>query len=114
MADRERDQAIDGESQAETDDPQNDFASLFEASRHSHDMRIQRDAKIEGTIVSIGEEWVFVDVGGKSDGTIARDELLDDKGQFHAKIGDSVTAYVVSTSRRGNPSQQKNDRGRVG
>ncbi|MGB6064541.1 MAG: S1 RNA-binding domain-containing protein [Desulfomonilaceae bacterium] len=97
MADRERDQALDSETQSETDDLQDDFASLFEASQRSHDMRIQRDAKIEGTIISIGEEWVFVDIGGKSEGTIGRDELLDDKGELQAKIGDSVTAYVVST-----------------
>jgi len=36
--------------------------------------------------------------GAKSEGTIAREELLDDKGEFRAEVGDPVTAYVVSTS----------------
>jgi small subunit ribosomal protein S1 len=97
MADKEPDQAQDTGPQLEAEEPQEDFASLFEASERSQDMRIQRDTKVEGTIVSIGEEWVFVDIGAKSEGTIAREELLDDKGEFQAKIGDPVTAYVVST-----------------
>ncbi len=97
MADQEPDQILDRELRQEADEPQEDFASLFEASQRSQDMRIQSDTKIEGTIVSIGEEWVFVDIGGKSEGTIARDELMDDQGEFRAKVGDPVTAYVVST-----------------
>jgi small subunit ribosomal protein S1 len=96
MADKEPDQIQDTGPQQEGEEPQEDFASLFEASERSQDMRIQRDTKIEGTIVSIGEEWVFVDIGAKSEGTIAREELLDDKGEFQAKVGDPVTAYVVS------------------
>lgn len=97
MADKEPDQTQDTGPQQEAEEPQEDFASLFEASERSQDMRIQRDTKVEGTIVSIGEEWVFVDIGAKSEGTIAREELLDDKGEFQAKVGDPVTAYVVST-----------------
>jgi small subunit ribosomal protein S1 len=97
MADREPDQIRDTGPQQEAEEPQEDFASLFEASERSQDMRIQRDTKVEGTIVSIGEEWVFVDIGAKSEGTIAREELLDDKGEFQAKVGDPVIAYVVST-----------------
>jgi small subunit ribosomal protein S1 len=97
MADQEPDQIRDTGPQQEAEELQEDFASLFEASERSQDMRIQRDTKVEGTIVSIGEEWVFVDIGAKSEGTIAREELLDDKGEFQAKVGDLVTAYVVST-----------------
>jgi small subunit ribosomal protein S1 len=97
MADQEPDQIRDTGPQLETEEPQEDFASLFEASERSQDMRIHRDTKVEGIIVSIGEEWVFVDIGAKSEGTIAREELLDDKKEFQAKVGDPVTAYVVST-----------------
>ena len=39
-----------------------------------------------------------MDIGGKSEGTMARDELLNENGELHAKIGDPLTAYVVSTS----------------
>lgn len=79
------------------EDDQEDFSALFEASQSSQDTRIQRDSKTEGTVVSIGSEWVFVDIGGKTEGAIAREELLDEKGELTAKIGDTITAYVVST-----------------
>ncbi|MBI5568530.1 MAG: 30S ribosomal protein S1 [Desulfomonile tiedjei] len=74
-----------------------DFAALFEAAGTQKDDRVQRDSKINGTIVSVSDEWIFVDIGGKSEAIIAREELLDKDGQFNLTIGDSVTAYVVST-----------------
>lgn len=73
-----------------------DFQTLFEASQREG-KRIQKDSKITGTIVSIGEEWAFVDVGAKSEGTIAREELLDDERRLQFAVGDKLTAYVVST-----------------
>ncbi len=72
-----------------------DFASMFETSRTAQDHRVQRDTLVEGTVVSIGGEWVFVDVGEKTEGAVARDELLDDEGNFTAQVGDTISAYVV-------------------
>ncbi|MBI5252381.1 MAG: S1 RNA-binding domain-containing protein, partial [Desulfomonile tiedjei] len=79
------------------EDEQEDFSTLFEASQNLQDTRIQRDSKIEGTVVSIGSEWVFVDIGGKTEGAIAREELLDKAGELAIKVGDAISAYVVST-----------------
>jgi small subunit ribosomal protein S1 len=72
-----------------------DFAALFESQQQQQDAFVTLDSRIEGTIVSIGEEWVFVDVGGKTEGAISREELLDEHGQLNFKEGDSLTAYVV-------------------
>ncbi len=79
------------------EDQEEDFAALFEASSERKDDRVQRDSKIVGTIVSIGDEWIFVDIGGKTEGVIAREELLDKSGHLDLDVGDSLTAYVVST-----------------
>ena len=87
-----------GDHDSETDEQQEDFASLFEAAEKARDATIEQDNKIEGTVVSIGEDWVFVDLGAKSEGTIARDELTDKEGQLTVKVGDSVTAYVVNAA----------------
>ena len=73
-----------------------DFAALFESTVAGRDKRIQQDSKISGTIVSLSDEWVFVDIGGKSEGVIARAEFVDEKGPLEIKPGDPVTAYVVS------------------
>jgi small subunit ribosomal protein S1 len=81
---------------SQLDDKIEDFASLFEASQQK-DAKIIRDSKIQGVIVSISEEWVFVDVGGKSEGAISREELTNNKGELEVAIGDNITAYVVNS-----------------
>lgn len=72
-----------------------DFGALLEESEAERAPQVQRDEKVRGTIVSIGEEWAFVDIGGKSEGTIARGELLDEEGNLTVGVGDPISAYVV-------------------
>ena len=55
-----------------------DFAALFEASVKSR--RFKTGETIEGTIVGIGPEVVFVDVGGKGEATIELSEVKDSEG----------------------------------
>ncbi|MBI4962306.1 MAG: 30S ribosomal protein S1 [Desulfomonile tiedjei] len=93
----EREDTLQKDDVSENDEAQEDFAALFEAETSRKGSPVQRDSKIEGTVVSIGEEWIFVDIGGKSEGSIARDELLDKNGQLTVGVGDPLTAYVVST-----------------
>jgi small subunit ribosomal protein S1 len=81
----------------QTEEPEEDFAALFEAEGFRPDRRVARDSKIEGTIVSISDDWVFLDIGGKSEGSISREELVDRDGNLTVKVGDTVTAYVIST-----------------
>jgi len=50
---------------------------------------------VSGAIVSIGRDWVFVDIGGKSEGMIAGDEFLDEEDEI--KVGDVVEATVLTT-----------------
>lgn len=76
-------------------DPEEDFATLFEASHRPE--RFERGQAIEGTIVAIGAEVAFVDVGGKGEATIGVDELKDDDGALEVAVGDRIQAMVVST-----------------
>jgi len=85
----------DEEHEPDSAEPQEDFAALLDASPQRRDVSMERDKKVEGTIVSIGEEWIFVDIGAKSEGTMAREELLDEDGALHVGVGDRITAYVV-------------------
>jgi small subunit ribosomal protein S1 len=73
-----------------------DFAALFEASVKSK--RIERGQAIEGTIVAIGPEVAFVNVGGKGEAMIALEELKDADGALEVAVGDRIQATVVSTS----------------
>ena len=71
-----------------------DFASLFEASLKTR--RLQTGQSVDGRIVAIGADVVFVDVGGKGEATLALDELKNNDGVVEAKVGDRIQATVVS------------------
>ena len=81
------------------------------ACRGRRDRRLCRDVRgfaqgeairegqtIEGTIVAIGPEVAFVDVGGKGEATIEIDELKDADGDLEVAVGDRIQAMVVSTA----------------
>lgn len=80
----------------ETEGNEEDFAALLQSSEVPREAQIRRDAKVEGTIVSVSQDWVFVDIGGKSEGAVASEELLDHEGNTTVKVGDRLSAYVVS------------------
>jgi small subunit ribosomal protein S1 len=73
-----------------------DFAALFEASLKAK--RVEQGQTIEGTIVAIGPEVAFIDVGGKGEATIDIDELKDPDGRLDVAVGERIHAVVLSTS----------------
>jgi small subunit ribosomal protein S1 len=77
-------------------DHDEDFARLFEASLQAK--RFEEGQTIEGTIVAIGPEVAFIDVGGKGEATIEIEELMDAELGLEAAVGDRIEAMVVSTA----------------
>jgi small subunit ribosomal protein S1 len=77
-------------------DPEEDFGAMFEASLKAK--RLDRGDLVEGTIVAIGPEVAFVDVGGKGEAVIDIAELKDAAGGLEVAPGDRVQAMVVSTA----------------
>ncbi|MCX6543127.1 MAG: S1 RNA-binding domain-containing protein [Acidobacteria bacterium] len=76
-------------------EPEEDFASMFEASvKATH---FDKGQTIEGTIVAIGPEVAFVNVGGKGEAVIDIEELKNADGELEVAPGDRVQAMVVST-----------------
>lgn len=88
-------QSDDDEERA-VSEPTEDFATLFEASLQAK--RIERGQTVEGTIVGIGPEVAFIDVGGKGEATIEVDELKDADGILDVAVGDRIQAVVMSTA----------------
>ena len=76
-------------------EPTEDFAAMFEASTKAK--RIERGQTIDGTIVAIGPEFAFVDVGSKGEAVIEIAELKDADGALEVAVGDRVQATGVST-----------------
>jgi len=72
-----------------------DFAAMFEASTKAK--RVEKGQTIEGRVVGIGSDVVFVDVGGKGEATIDIGELKDEEGALEVAVGDRIQAVVVST-----------------
>lgn len=81
----------------ETDDTE-DFATLFEASQTASRGSAADQNKIVADIVSIGDEWLFLDIGGKTEGIISRDEFVNDQGALTVTKGDTITAYIIKKS----------------
>ena len=75
---------------------QEDFAAMFEASLKPR--QVDRGQSVEGTIVAIGAEVAFVNVGGKGEAEIDVAELKDADGNLELSVGDRIQAMVVSTS----------------
>jgi small subunit ribosomal protein S1 len=77
-------------------EPEDDFAAMFEASLKPR--RYEKGQTIEGTIVGIGPEVAFLDVGGKGEATIEVAELKDEEGRLEVSVGDRLQAVVVATA----------------
>ena len=64
------------------------FAELFEQSLVQTKMR--PGAIITGTIVDVGDDFVVVNAGLKSEGVIPIQQFTNDKGELEVKVGDEV------------------------
>ena len=68
-------------------EPEEDFAALFEASVQA--MQYERGQTVEGTIVAIGPEVAFVNVGGKGEAIIEIAELTNADGVWCEKTAEA-------------------------
>lgn len=74
------------------------FAELFEKSSRET-ARLRPGSKVEATILKIGAEWVFLDIGKKGEGVMDRKELLDAEGNLTAAEGDAIAAWFTGSVR---------------
>lgn len=74
------------------------FAELFEEYSADINDDIQLGDRIEGKIISIGENSIYIDTGSISDGVVDKKELIDENGELPFSPGDTVDLYVVSMS----------------
>ena len=69
------------------------FEELFKVEETKKLRRIKPGEKITATIVGIGQEPTFLDVGGKSEGVLNSSELADKEGRIELDE-DQLTALV--------------------
>jgi len=86
---------FDDEKKPEDDES---FASLLEAYSPNANNDLQVGDQIEGKILSIGHDTVFIDTGTKIDGVVEKAELLDENGELSCEENDTLELYVVGLS----------------
>ncbi len=78
---------------------QEDFASLLRQFEQAHPTQAQRDPEVgdsvRGKILSLGQDFAFVDLGAKSEGSLEIEALKDADGTMTAGVGDTVEAVVT-------------------
>lgn len=76
-----------------------DFGAILAAFEREGQAPSERDPKpgesIEGTVLSIGSDTVFVDVGARSDAIVDRAELTSADGALEVAVGDSVRGVIA-------------------
>ncbi|MFV8755965.1 S1 RNA-binding domain-containing protein [Nannocystaceae bacterium ST9] len=74
-----------------------DFAALYEQSAKAQGARgkpVEPGQVVQATVVQIGRDLVFVDVGTRAEGEIERHELEDEQGRLTVKVGDRIKLTV--------------------
>jgi len=80
-------------TQQTTQPTTDDFAALFE--EFDQDIQVVNENEItQGRILEIGQDYVLIDIGFKSEGRVAVDEFKNEAGQLPYAVGDMVDVLV--------------------
>jgi small subunit ribosomal protein S1 len=71
-----------------------DFAALYEASFTSIGS-MQSGQMLETQVLSISKDTVFVQLNGKSEGIIPKDEFVNKDGELTVSIGDTIRVFFL-------------------
>jgi small subunit ribosomal protein S1 len=68
---------------------------MYEKSFSGMQESLQSGQLVETTILSISKDTIFLQLSGKSEGLLDREELADKDGQLSVKEGDSIKVYFL-------------------
>ncbi|MGC8492229.1 MAG: 30S ribosomal protein S1 [Syntrophobacteraceae bacterium] len=71
------------------------FAELLRESEVKP-VRFSPGQKVKARIVNISSEWVFIDLGAKSEGYLEAKEFLNEEGELSVREGEVIEAYYLS------------------
>ncbi len=78
----------------EPDMAEENFSALLEKNMIANGW-LEPGQKVKSRVIGITGEFVYVDLGGKSDGIVDLNEFMDDEGNLHVKQGDEVEAFFL-------------------
>lgn len=71
------------------------FAELMAESTLGKDL-LRPGQKVLATIVKISPEWIFIDLGSKSEGYIDKKEFIDPEGNLTVQEGDKIGVFFLA------------------
>jgi small subunit ribosomal protein S1 len=83
---------------ANSDDDFGAMLAEFESKQPKDRRRPRPGDVVSGKVVSIGNDSVFIDLGGKAEGVIERNQVSDADGALKLAIGDTIEARVAQDS----------------
>ncbi len=57
--------------------------------------KVAQGDKVEAEIIKVGRDWVFLDLGSRTEGMLPVEELKNEDGEITASQGDVVTVFVI-------------------
>ncbi len=78
----------------------NSFADILSQFEREHTGK--RSETLQGVVVSMDAESVFVDIGRKNDGALPIASVKDDKGELLVKTGDKLIVSITGRDQEGN------------
>jgi len=73
------------------------FAEMFaESAPAAAREQLRPGQRVEATVVRLGGDWIFIDLGEKSEGAVAKNEFCDQEGNLLVAEGDRVQVYFLS------------------
>lgn len=73
------------------------FAELLDESLHEQPNEVDRSQLVKGTVIRVEEEYVFIDLGYKSEGIIPITEFFNKDEKPEVEIGSEVEVLVEKT-----------------
>jgi small subunit ribosomal protein S1 len=86
----------DNQNSIEETESEESFEELLNRSM-AEPVRLSPGEKVEAEVVNISKDWVFIDLGGKSEGHILVNEFMDEEGNLSINEGDTIHAYFLSS-----------------
>lgn len=83
-----------------------DFAALYEASVQEQPQkgrRLKAGQRVEGRVVAIADDVVFVDIGMRVEAHLPRSAVMNERGEVTVAPGDRIKATVADPGGRGAP-----------
>jgi small subunit ribosomal protein S1 len=73
------------------------FGAMFDESFKQFN-RLSPGDKTEARVVSISDDWIFLDIGRKGEGVLDKKEMVDKDGNLTVELGSKLTLFFLRAS----------------